>query len=711
MTTVAATESAGRPRRVRALSGLAAAFVLLAPAQALAATLNVNRTDDPATPTCTPSSCSLRGAITLADSDGGADTINIPAGTYQLTAVAGGPIAISASMTLAGAGARTTTILPASTQQAITISGGNVAFNGLTFANSTSSSNGGAVEAAGSTALTLNNDKFANNGVAGSNDGGAVEDSGSGQLTINASTFNGNKGYNGGALWATAPARIVNSTFVNNNAGNTSSNGDSGAMQLNTASTLINDTITGNECFNGSGCGGGIRTASVSVADTIIAGNLAYDSGTLATSTDNCSATITVTGPDLQDGSDCTGFTVHGNPQLGPLQNNGGPTDTMEPAANSPAVGAGTNASCATVDQRGGARPAPGGAQCDIGSVELNSLADTAIAGSASRTAVGAGGSVTYTLTATDSGPDPALQTTVQDVLPPGATLGGAASTIGSCSGTTTVTCSLGTLASGASATITISATLSQPGTATNVATVSAPATDPASTNNQATMAVTVVPAPTIAVASPANGARFAQGQLASASYSCAASSGATLSSCSGPVLSGKPINTATAGRFTFTVQATDSVGGHSSQTVSYTVVAPVLKSVRQSHSKWREGTKRATISRQNKKPPVGTTFRFTLGQRGRVKLSFSHRASGRRVKGKCVAPSTHNRHAKKCARTVSDGSLSFHASGRARKVSFDGVISRKKKLAPGTYTVTIVAINIYGKSSSPSSLRFTIVR
>jgi len=378
-------------------------MLLVASGQALAASLTVTRTDDPISGTCSASSCSLRQAIDLADTDGGSDVINIPAGTYQLSNAAGGALPISASMTLQGAGARSTTVVPAAGDEAIAISGGDVDINGLMFANSTVTGNGGAIGAFGTGTLALNNDIFSNNGVAGSTDGGAIEDAASGQLTINASTFSGNKGYNGGALDVSPPARIVNSTFVGNMGGTTSSNGDAGAMQLSSG-TLINDTITGNECFNGSGCGGGLSGGAVSIADAIIAGNLAYDKFTHATSTDNCSSAITVTGPDLTDGSDCTGFTVHGDPQLGPLQDNGGPTDTQLPAAASPAVDAGGDSTCAASDQRG--VPRPQGAHCDIGAVErttptagtpsVSNLTTTGASLSATANPVFLGGSYLY---------------------------------------------------------------------------------------------------------------------------------------------------------------------------------------------------------------------------------------------------------------------------------------------------------------------------
>jgi hypothetical protein len=355
--------------RALAVAGGVWVALLFGVAQAQAATFTVTRTDDPVSATCSPSNCSLRAAIAQADSDGANDTVIIPAGDYKLTSAAGGDIAITATMTIAGAGARSVTIVPAPANSGLMISSGTVVISGVTFAGSTNANSGGGIYATGTTALTLNNDRFTNNGVSGSTDGGGLLDNSTAPVTINASLFDSNQGYNGAAAYLSAPARVINSTFIDNSGGNTSRNGDGGALLIDTG-TLVNDTFTGNECFNGSGCGGAIRATSVSIADTIVAGNLAYAPGPDTTSTDNCSINaITVTGPDLENGTTCTGFTVHGDPRLGPLQDNGGSTDTLALTPGSPALGAGTNSSCAAVDQRGVGRPQA--SRCDIGAFEF----------------------------------------------------------------------------------------------------------------------------------------------------------------------------------------------------------------------------------------------------------------------------------------------------------------------------------------------------
>jgi large repetitive protein len=109
---------------------------------------------------------------------------------------------------------------------------------------------------------------------------------------------------------------------------------------------------------------------------------------------------------------------------------------------------------------------------------------------------VTAGTDLTYTITATNTGPSDAQNVTVTDPLPAGTTFDSALSTQGSCSGTTTVTCTLGTLLAGASATITLVVHVDPAApagsTLTNTATASSSTADPDPTNNTATATTTV---------------------------------------------------------------------------------------------------------------------------------------------------------------------------------------------------------------------------
>ncbi len=107
---------------------------------------------------------------------------------------------------------------------------------------------------------------------------------------------------------------------------------------------------------------------------------------------------------------------------------------------------------------------------------------------------------VVYTITVTNNGPTGATNVVVTDVLPAGTTFVSALTTQGSCSGTTTVSCALGSLTNGATATITL--TIKMPAAATtvsNTASVTASESDPTPGNNAST-AATVVGAAVAAV-------------------------------------------------------------------------------------------------------------------------------------------------------------------------------------------------------------------
>jgi uncharacterized repeat protein (TIGR01451 family) len=92
---------------------------------------------------------------------------------------------------------------------------------------------------------------------------------------------------------------------------------------------------------------------------------------------------------------------------------------------------------------------------------------------------VGVNSTLTYTISVHNFGPGTATGMIVTDPLPATTTFVSDSSSQGSCSGTTTVTCSLGSLASGATATVTIKVTATKVGTITNTATASATDTDP----------------------------------------------------------------------------------------------------------------------------------------------------------------------------------------------------------------------------------------
>ncbi len=98
-----------------------------------------------------------------------------------------------------------------------------------------------------------------------------------------------------------------------------------------------------------------------------------------------------------------------------------------------------------------------------------------------------------YTLTLVNQGGDPATAATVADLLPGDASFVSAVASQGSCTGQSTVSCSLGAMAFNATATVTITVTApASPMTLTNAATASDPAFDPDGSDNAVTTYTTV---------------------------------------------------------------------------------------------------------------------------------------------------------------------------------------------------------------------------
>lgn len=194
-----------------------------------------------------------------------------------------------------------------------------------------------------------------------------------GKLSVRNSTFTNNtvNGSNGagGAIYNLNELKVINSTFVGNASG-------SGAViyttgpQSTTITNIINSTLTANTGGTAlEGAGGSSLNVVNSIVANSPAGNCLNPAGSIS-GHHNLETGITTT---------CgTNSLLTANPLLGPLADNGGPTQTLALLAGSPAIDGADNAVCLAeppngagkLDQRGVARPQ--GQGCDIGAFELD---------------------------------------------------------------------------------------------------------------------------------------------------------------------------------------------------------------------------------------------------------------------------------------------------------------------------------------------------
>ncbi len=198
-----------------------------------------------------------------------------------------------------------------------------------------------------------------------------------GTLNLTESTVSGNSATNqAGVVQLSGTANITNTTISGNKTTGFSGGVFSAALDSNTTMNILNSTIANNESAR---LGGGIMTqlgAAVFVQNTIVADN----------SIENCNAAqfggvIFSQGNNISsdDSCDFTNSTdkQNTNPLLGPLQDNGGPTDTRALLPASLAVDTANATACPQHDQRGVVRKdgdKDGTVVCDIGSFERNDL-------------------------------------------------------------------------------------------------------------------------------------------------------------------------------------------------------------------------------------------------------------------------------------------------------------------------------------------------
>ncbi|MCB1920105.1 MAG: DUF4214 domain-containing protein [Candidatus Competibacteraceae bacterium] len=227
-----------------------------------------------------------------------------------------------------------------------------------------------------SSILTVSNSTLSGNQA--TYEGGGIQNNAI--LTVNNSTLSDNGALGGGGIHNAATLDVSNSTL----SGNLASEYGGGISNNTQKSVLVsNSTLSGNVALIS---GGGIQNYSgaMTLSNNLVVGNAAPTGKSIDLAV-GYNGEITSQGYNLlgENGvPGVSGFTPAANDlvlagsvstAIGPLADNGGPTQTHALVAGSPAINAGNNALIpigVTTDQRGAGFPRIVGGTVDIGAVE-----------------------------------------------------------------------------------------------------------------------------------------------------------------------------------------------------------------------------------------------------------------------------------------------------------------------------------------------------
>jgi CSLREA domain-containing protein len=326
-----------------------------------AATISVNTTTDELN---SDGDCSLREAIQSANTDtavdacsagSGADTIDVPAGTYTLTVPGAGEVAnqtgdlnILTQVTINGNGA----IIQACDNGGGPCTGIDRVFD---------VASGGALTIS---RLTVSNGYSFLGGFIGGGVGGGIYNGG--VFTAVDSTISHNSAGYGAAIYNMGTVDLINTTVSSNHTRDAVPGAGGGLFNRQGTVLITSSTLSSNSAVFGGGLYG---SGSVTIKGTILSDNSPGN---------NCEGLPVSLGHNLSSDHTCafdnSGDLNSTNPMLGPLANNGGPTQTHALLAGSPGIDAGGACPPPSEDQRGVERPRDGDSNgsfiCDIGAFE-----------------------------------------------------------------------------------------------------------------------------------------------------------------------------------------------------------------------------------------------------------------------------------------------------------------------------------------------------
>lgn len=359
--------------------------------------------------------CSLRDAVAAAAAVAGDDIIEINVGDHKTILLPTAPITLGSNVSIRANDSPSLFIDGNATTRLFVVNNGVIAdISSLTIYNGVASvggaAKGGGIVNHGTLALshvlvngchasdqgggifndgtlTLMDSEVAEN-VAGTQGGGITNYLGS--LTLVHSTVHNNHAGLGAGIFSLGTLELNSSSVINN-----TSSTSAGGIAAGVALTLVNSTVSGNSAPTV----GGINSEDADglFVNTTLAGNTGTNGADYAeagtgnvvlknTIVGDCKITssaptpVTDGGGNLDGGIGCLGAlpaqaSSHSNAtlNLGPLQDNGGPTLTRLPGAGSDALDGGVDSICNAdpiggVDQRGVLRPQL--LHCDVGAVE-----------------------------------------------------------------------------------------------------------------------------------------------------------------------------------------------------------------------------------------------------------------------------------------------------------------------------------------------------
>lgn len=270
--------------------------------------------------------------------------------------------------------------------------GGQVNLINSVLSDNASSGQGGAIQNQG-TLNAIHSMLSGNTGLVG----GAILNVG--ELNLTDSTLSGNSatdpvshgGQGGGIFNAGWPVTLINSSVSENSAdqGGGIFDADSGTV------ILTNSTVSGNHATTLAGGILAVSQASVTLTNSTVSGNTAAIGSGMYIQMDSVNLVNSIVddgcggegfpndlGGNLDSGTSCGLSAANSKSNaflnLGPLQDNGGPTQTMLPGPSSAAINFTVCTNAPLSDQRGYLRPDPASVglatPCDAGAVEVGSV-------------------------------------------------------------------------------------------------------------------------------------------------------------------------------------------------------------------------------------------------------------------------------------------------------------------------------------------------